>query len=145
MNIVINFLNGSDYWQEKVKASAAEASKALSDPAFLAKIRAYPMFDYTSDTPAQVADKLEQAGDVTVKVGFFSKWFTREIAFEDANGVHFNTRKESAGAGGPGDLAHELMHQLGYQHNGNSAAGNQYTVPYWIGDQVDQFLNGGSK
>lgn len=137
MNIIVKFLNGSSYWQAKILVSAGKASAVLSDPVFLAKVRAHPSFDFTGVTPAQVADTLAAAGDVTVSVGFFSKWFTKEIAFEDEDGFHFNTRKDAQGAGGPGDLAHELCHQLGYLHRGNGRRGNEGTVPYWIGDQVD--------
>lgn len=137
MNIVVKFLNGNSYWQAKILVSAGKASAVLSDPVFLAKVRAVPKFDFTSDTPAQVGDKLAAAGDVTVSVGFFSKWFTKEIAFEDAGGFHFNTRKEAQGAGGPGDIAHELCHELGWLHRGNARSGNENSAPYWIGDQVD--------
>lgn len=139
MKIIVSFLSGSDYWRDKVLASAEEASQTLSNPAFLAKVRSWPGFDFCSDTSAQVADKLEQAGDVRVTVGFYSKWLTRAIAYENELGVHFNTRKESYGAGGAGDLAHELCHQLGYRHNGNALRGNENTVPWSIGRWVDEW------
>jgi hypothetical protein len=143
MNIRVNFLNGNLYWQSKITASAVRASNVLSDPAFIAKVRAVPKFDYTGDTPGQVADAIAQAGDIPVNVSFYSKLFTRAIAFEDNQGVHFNVCKEKYGAGSAGDLAHEFMHRLGYQHNGNAAAGNENTVPYLIGSMVDEFVNPG--
>lgn len=137
MNILVKFLNGNEYWQAKVLKSARQASAVLSDPVFLAKVRAVPKFDFTSDTPVQVGDKLAAAGDVTIQVGFYSKWLTRAIAYEENQAVYVNTRKESAGAGGPDNMAHETMHAMGWSHDGNSPAGQENTVPWLIGSMVD--------
>ena len=137
MRIIVQFLGGTQYWQDKITANAAQASAILSDPAFIAKIRAWPGFDFTGETPDQIADKIQNAGEVTIKVGFYSKWWTRAIAYEQDGAVYFNTRKESYGAGSKGNIAHEVTHALGYEHNGNAAAGNLNTVPYRIGEWAD--------
>lgn len=137
MKITVTFLNGSDYWQNKILDSAARASAILSDPAFLEAVRKRGRFDCTTHAPTQVADRLEHAGEVTIKVGFYSRWWTRAIAYEKNDTVFFNTRKESRGAGSPANIAHEVMHALGYRHNGNYTAGNENTVPYVIGDMVE--------
>jgi hypothetical protein len=98
-----------------------------------------PKFDYTSDTPAQVADKLASAAEVTISVGFYWNPFGPAVAKEGNGLVRFNSAKESRGAGSPGNVAHELMHALGYEHNGNYPAGNEHTVPWVIGGFVEEF------
>lgn len=140
MIIDVNFLGGTESWQILVDASAIRAAQILSDPATLARIRAFPRFDDTTDTPDQIASALERAGTIPISVGFYWGLFTKAIAYEENNCVYFNTRKWAYGAGSPGNVAHELMHRLGYVHNGNSAQGNQNTVPYWIGNLVDEII-----
>lgn len=142
MNIKVNFLNGNQYWRDKVNASAARASAVLSDPAFIAKVRAWPGFDFTHKTPAQLADMIQNAGDVQINVGFYRGWFwSKAIAYEANGAVEFNTRKEAYGAGSPGNLSHELMHALGESHNGNQLAGNENCVPNRIGQWVDEAVS----
>jgi hypothetical protein len=134
MKIIVSFLNGSRYWQDLVLENAAKASAALSDPKFIAKVRTWPGFDFTSSTPAQVGDVLEDAGDVVIKVGFYKGWWwSRAIGYEQDGAIYFNTRKEAYGAGGVGNIAHEVMHFLGFSHDGNSPAGQENTVPWRIG------------
>lgn len=139
MRIIVNFLSGNSYWQDLVTQNAAVASERLSDPNFIAWIRSLPGFDNTYDTAAQVADKIENAGEVQINVGFYSSLFTRAIAYEADGGVYFNTRKEKYGAGSVGNIVHETMHAppFNYQHNGNSPVGNQNTVPWRVGNEAD--------
>lgn len=140
MRIIVNFLSGSEYWESKIKANAEEASRRLSDPAFLAWVKSWSQFDFSGDTPLQVSEKLAAAGDVKINVGFYSKLLTLAIAYEEDDAVFFNTRKESYGAGGVGNIAHEVMHAMGYSHNGNSARGNENTVPYRIGEWIETWV-----
>lgn len=142
MNIKIDFMGQNNYWENKINWSAQQTGVILSHPDFIAKVRGWAGFDFTEATPGGIADLLLLTKDVEIRVGFYSKWFTRAIAYEIPNGVFFNTRKESYGAGSPGNLAHELMHKLGFQHNGNAAAGNENTVPYRIGYWVDMVMEG---
>lgn len=137
MNIIVKFLGGSTYWQSLILVNAKTASTVLSAPSTIDKISAFPVFDFTADTPAQVADKIAGAGDVTISVGFFWNPFARDIAYEESGAVYFNRAKQSRGAGSPGNIAHETMHALGFQHNGNSPLGQQNTVPWWVGNLVD--------
>jgi hypothetical protein len=141
MKINISFLNGSPYWQDLVTKNAGIASSILSSADFLAKVAAFPKFDNTDETPGMVALKLQTTLEVNINVGFYWNWFSRAIAYEEDGSVYFNTAKESRGAGSAGNIAHECMHALGYEHNGNYSAGNLFTVPYWIGDQVDEIAN----
>lgn len=136
MNIIVKFLNGNAYWQAKVLKSAEQASQILSDHFFLAKVRAVPKFDFTSDTPAQVGDKLEAAGDVVINVSFYRKWPALAIASETPGQVSFNVCKEKQGAGNPENVTHETMHAMGWSHDGNSPRGNENTVPWLVGKMV---------
>lgn len=142
MKIVVDFLNGNNYWQEKVLFSAEQASNVLSDIEFIRDLAAFPAFDFTADRPTIISNKLLDTKEITICVGFYRKWLTRAIAYEQNGAVYFNVCKEGRGAGSPGNLAHEVMHALGYSHNGNSPAGNQYTVPWWVGNEVEKFLKG---
>lgn len=138
MKIEIEFLNGSTYWKQLVKRNAEHAGRVLSDPAFLAKVENWTKFDFTSDTPRTVATRLEKAGTVKIRVGFYTGWWwSKAIAYEDGGAIYFNTRKEAYGAGGVGNIAHEFMHALGYSHNGNSPAGQENTVPWRVGQWAE--------
>ena len=140
MNIKVTFLNGSNYWQQLVLNSAEKASDILSDPAFLLKISNITHYDFCIETPIQIGDKIRAVGEITIEVGFYSKWFTKAIAYEECKKIWFNTRKKAYGAGGVGNIVHETLHALGYKHNGNATAGNEFTVPYLIGDLADGWV-----
>ncbi len=137
MKINVSFINGSDYWRNKVLASAKRASEVMSDPVFLASVAKHHGFDFTQMTPADVSHVIENAGEVTIKVGFYKGWWwSKAIAYEENGEIWFNTRKDGYGAGDVGNVAHETLHKMGFSHNGNSASGNGNTVPYWVGEQV---------
>lgn len=134
MRILVDFINGNDYWESKVLASAKRGSEILSDPDFLATVAAHAGFDFCNQSPQQVADTIRNAGDVMIKVGFYRGWpWSKVLASEGGGQVSFNTRKESVGAGGVENTVHETLHALGFIHNGNSPAGNLNTVPWWVG------------
>lgn len=140
MKIISSFLSGGAYWQAKIRTSCEQASEALSDPALLQSIRDHEPFDFTDQTPDQIADHFAMAGEIVIHVGFYSSWLTRAIAYEEQGAVFVNTRKEAYGAGSPGNMAHETAHAMDYEHDGNSAAGNENTVPYVIGNLVDAWI-----
>lgn len=141
MKIKIIFLGGSDYWRKKIQNAAMQVEAILSDADFLnAKVAAHPKFDFTKDSPVLVASKIMNTEVVTVRVGFYCKWLTKAIAYESGGAIYFNTRKESAGAGSWGNVMHEVLHALGYSHNGNSAAGNGNSVPYKVPDLAEAWL-----
>jgi len=144
MEISLSFRGGSSDWQSFLSESAKTAGAVLTDPDFLTKVGAWPGFDFTTSTPADVAAAIANAGTVTVNISFYSHPLGASIAKEDpANGaVSFNTAKRHRGAGSPGNVAHEVMHVLGFSHNGNQLAGNENTVPYRIGQWVDEALSG---
>jgi hypothetical protein len=141
MRILISFINGDSYWHDKVLKNAAKGSAILSDPAFLDKVEAHTGFDFCTMPARAVRDKIERAGDVKIKVGFYRGWWwSKAIASESDGVVSFNTRKDGYGAGSVGNIVHETLHALNFSHNGNSAAGNQNTVPYWIGNLAETWV-----
>jgi len=140
MKIIVKFLNGSQYWKDLVTENAEKVQIILNDPAFLDKIEAHSGFDFTNMPPRAVRDRIENAGEVEIKVGFYKGWFwSKAIAYEENGEVWFNTRKEAYGAGSVGNLAHELMHALGFSHNGNSPSGQANTVPWRIGQWAGEW------
>lgn len=140
MQIAIVFLNGSDYWKKKVQDAALKVQGIFSDEGFLQAVAAHAGFDFTADSPAAVASRLMNAGTVSIHVGFYSKCLTRAIAYEQAGAVYFNTRKEAQGAASWQNVAHEVLHALGYSHNGNAPAGQGNTVPYAIPALAEAWL-----
>lgn len=142
LKITITFLGFPDqYWRSKIMENSNRAARILSDPAFLAKIRAWPKFDFTNSTPAEIADQLALSPTIRIRVGFYRGWFwSKAIAYEDHGAIYFNTRKAAYGAGSVGNIAHELMHALGFSHNGNSPAGNENTVPWRIGQWAETWV-----
>lgn len=141
MKLLINFLSGTEYSQDLVRTSAATVSKVFSDPVFLARVSSIVKYDFTTETSAQVAETIRSAGEVKVNVGFYRGWFwSRAIAYEQDGAIYFNTRKFGYGAGGVENVAHEVMHALGYSHRGNSPAGNENTVPWKVGQMAAQFI-----
>lgn len=134
MKVLVQFINGTDFWKDLVINNAWTVSQIISHPDFIEKVANWPAFDFTNQSPREVAETLEQVGDVKIRVGFYKGWiFSKAIAYEEGGAVYFNTRKFAYGAGGVGNIAHELMHALGYSHRGNSPNGNENTVPWRIG------------
>jgi hypothetical protein len=147
MQIKISFdLGVNQYWKDKLTKNAQKAAELMSTSAFIEAVRSHDSFDFCDENPTAVAIKLSNTDTVEVTLGVYSKLFTRAIAYEaeTADGhtaVFFNSRKESYGAGSPGNIAHEVMHALGYRHNGNAANGNENTVPYFVGNLVDEMAS----
>jgi hypothetical protein len=140
MKINLTFLNGIPYWKNLVTRNAETAQAILSDPKFIEKVRGWAGFDFTSSTPGQVATTLELATEVNIKIGFYRGWFwSKAIAYEQDGAIYFNTRKEAYGAGSVGNIVHEIMHALGFSHNGNSPAGNTNAVPWRLGTWASEW------
>lgn len=136
INAIFLFKNNK-YWHEKLSKSIAETEALLNDKDLTGKLRALsPKLDHTSDTWQEVLDRIENAGEITVKFGLYSRWWTRAIAYEQNGAVYFNTRKESRGAGSVWNVMHEVLHVLGYHHLGNSTSGNENSVPYLVPELI---------
>jgi len=142
MNIQVTFLDGSQNWQDFISQSAQTVSDVLGDSDFIDKVRNWKQFDFTQKSPGDVADALVKAGIVSIKVGFYHNPLGLSIAKEKNGAVFFNTAKRNHGAGSPGNVAHEVMHVLGFSHDGDRPTRNANTIPYRIGEWVDEMLTG---
>jgi hypothetical protein len=138
VEIVIDFEGGTAEWHGIIRRNAATAAEIMSRPAFVEQVRTWPRFAHTTDSPEQVAERIRSAGRLTIAVGFYAKSRTKAIAYEQNGRVYFNTLKQKYGAGSPGNIAHETTHTLGYKHKGNRRRPNINSVPYRIGDWVEE-------
>lgn len=151
MEIKISFVTNDPSWDAYILKNAAKAASILADESFLRTVSTWRAFDYTNKSAPEVAAVLRTAGTVVVRVDYFRtggfrpvRWFraarnraTKAIASEKDGVVSFNRAKKHLGAGSPGNIAHEAMHVLGFKHNGNERSINLNTVPYRIGEWVD--------
>lgn len=138
IEIRANFDVPPDEWTSRIKDNAQLASQAMCSPEFLSRVRNWKDFGWTTDSPADVANRIAHAGVVDINVRFFVDSNTRAIASEGNGTVSFNKSKEAAGAGGAGNIAHEAMHAIGYRHFWNWPWLQGNTVPWRIGDWVDE-------
>jgi hypothetical protein len=140
------------HWQIVVEATA-RASQLLGDPAFYARIREHPRFDYTDVSPRDIAQLMEQAA-ITLRVQTYKSFnpLSRVLGYEDArypNDVFLNTRRfDRSMASIVGTILHEAVHAvdalspLDFGHGGNSAAGKDNSAPYWIGNLAISMVSG---
>lgn len=141
MQINVEFRERNAEWEQYVRESAATAARILQSPAFLERVRTAAPFTQTDRSPAEIAELLQKAQTLTLHVGFYWRPLGPSIAKEVDGAVLFNTAARRRGAGSPGNIAHELMHVLGFTHDGNRPDGNEATVPWRIGQWVDEMTD----
>jgi hypothetical protein len=124
------------YWRDRLEKNAKVAEAILTSPKFAEECAKRTMTETGGKTVEQICHDVQYAGPVVLKIGFFKRRLTRQIANEQNKGVSFNTAK--AGVGSPGNIAHELTHVLGYSHASNWEHKSSTTVPYVIGYVVDE-------
>lgn len=89
----------------------------------------------------EVCRELVCSGAIEPIISFFSNDATRAIAYEDNGKLYINTAKKTSGAGGPGNIAHEVTHILGYRHFTNWAFSGKNSVPYQIGSLAEELID----
>jgi hypothetical protein len=112
-----------------------------------------PSFDFSTATGQQIAQSMRNCSTV-LHLLTFKKFITRELGYEDPKrpaDIHINIagNKLNRSLGSiVGTLIHESVHAadandptLSYPHNGNLAAGNENSAPYWIGNLVVQLID----
>lgn len=133
----IFLFKNNKYWLDKLIRSISETEVLLNDKDLMQKLRAMsPKIEHTSDSWQDVLTNIENAGEIVVVFGLYSRWWTRAIAYEQNGAVYFNTRKESRGAGSVWNVMHEVLHVLGYHHLGNSPSGNEHSIPYLVPELI---------
>ena len=158
MRIEIEFVGGTSEQREMVRRNADVAAEIMSRPDFIERVRGHTFDNDWSGSAKRgwngprIADDLAAANIVTVRVAFYYKlargrlpaWAryvpglaAQDIGDEEDGLIRVNTAKIDLGAGSPGNLAHEVMHHLGYRH-GDGRAGSENSVPYAVGDWIDE-------
>lgn len=129
-------------------------NELLGDPSFFARIREHQRFDFSTATPAQIADLMEVSNAVvTVKLYTSRNPWTKAVAFEDhhyPNVVFLNSRRLRRSVPSIcATIVHECVHALDsavedfrFGHDGNSPNGNENSAPYWIGELAEEYLSG---
>jgi hypothetical protein len=137
-------LKDSPKWQIELSKTA---NCVLSDPAFLTEVATIPKFDYSKATGLEVSLSLQKPMEATLTT-YSPKlwnWASKVIAYRNVNSniIHFNVRKNPRPTPEMVNTCmHELLHLLGYEHNGNGPenAGKQFTVNYYVGRIAEKYV-----
>lgn len=141
-DLVLQFSGDADaVWRSRLVAAAERASRVLATDEFKAKCNRLKLSRTNGKTVAQVCDEVACSGKQTITIGFFHKENTKAIASEGEDTIFINTAKEDGGAGSPGNLVHEFTHALGYTHFTNFPIFGKNSVPYKIGNLVDELTD----
>lgn len=135
---------GSPAWQIGLSKTA---NCVISNPAFLIEVSTIPKFDYSNDSGLEVSLSLQKdikAHLTTYKPKIWN-WNSRVIAYRNvgSNIIYFNVRKNPRSSESmTNTCTHELLHLLGYDHNGNGPEGDgrQFTVNYYIGRLAEKYV-----
>lgn len=132
----------NDHWRSLLEKSTRTANDILISDSFAQMCQITKMNKTNGKSVQEVCREMTCSGTRELKYGFFHDPKTRAIAREVGSGViEFNTAKPNSGAGGPGNIAHELTHVLGYKHFTNWSWLGKYSVPYEVGGIVQKIAN----
>ncbi len=147
-------INYKGKWNDLYLATA-KANELLNDKAFLNIIRARTNFDSTEITGSKIVE-LIQKSNLEMYVLTYRSLLRTVYGYEDPNNpdlIHINLwRNEWNVPSLVNTIIHECMHGLDslyleyeFGHGNNSSTGKENTVPYWIGNRAEQFINGNDK
>jgi hypothetical protein len=104
------------------------------DEKFLHLVAKEENYNYTKHSPEVIAEGIKNfTGDIFLKSYKSVNPFSRAIAYAELPYIYFNTRKDFSSLERAETIAHELMHLIGYSHNGNYVtASNLESVPYKV-------------
>ncbi|WP_156948092.1 hypothetical protein [Marinobacterium jannaschii] len=128
----------SPEWKQRVIHSSSVATRILASQEFAQACQSLRMTRTNGKSVQEVCREMVCSGTVKPSVNFYNKPSTRAIAYEKNGALYINTAKESAGAGGPGNMAHEFTHTLGYTHFSNWSFLGKSSVPYRVGNLVER-------
>lgn len=130
--------SGSDDWKQKVELSSAQATRVLSTQEFASSCQSLRLTSTNGKSVQEVCREMVCSGVIQPSISFYKDSDTRAIAYEENGALYINTAKENAGAGGPGNIAHEFTHTIGYTHFSNWAFLGGSSVPYQVGNLVEK-------
>ena len=145
--IILNSATGfSDSELSLLKAAVDKCNAVMATDAFKAKVMTMT-FACTMDTGTQVLAKLAQPLTVDFFIFWPSWWkrhFSREVAYEDSQGVHFDKNKFDGESFAEicNTVGHESTHDAGYVHPYEPCADRDNSVPYQIGDLIELLVDG---
>lgn len=109
--------------------------------AFLEKIKNYPKFTHTSDTPAQVYEKLKTLPLAKIET-YRSLFPSSATAYTQNSVIRYNTRNNPRGLVKMVRTAtHEMTHVVGYSHGDNYPGGKENSVGYAVGTLSEEFVS----
>ena len=134
-----------------LSAAVTYANRLAASEEFWADIAAKPAFDFTTLTPAEVADRL-RASSSTVTVKLYRARWPATIAATDPDNPHTIFYSKSKTGRPVADmvntLVHEFVHNVDYfddgneaiemGHGDNSATDKSDSAPYWIGGLAER-------
>ena len=132
----VNFISEPTiFWKTKLQKSAQAANTIISSKEFLDRCNASKLRNTNGKFVPQVCQEIICAGKRNVNFEFYNSSNSRAIAYEKNNIVYINTAHQNAGT--PGNIVHEFTHTLGYKHFTNWPFLSKNSVPYTIGNLVD--------
>jgi hypothetical protein len=88
----------------------------------------------------------EADGDIDIKIELYNKRFSSAVGYTYPNTfktwVNYKFFSNFSEADVAGNIAHEYMHNLGFDHAFNSNPTRKYTVPYAIGTIIRDIIEG---
>ena len=132
---------GTNEWKQRVQASADAVTQVLQTQEFSAACQSLELTRTNGRSVQEVCREMVCSGEISPSISFYHDPNTRAIAYESDGALFINTAKEAAGAGGTGNIAHEVTHTLNYTHFSNWAFLGKCSVPYRIGNLVEKLAN----